>query len=67
MQACNKTLFWGGPMKMYAYIFFSSSLLQDCILIGSQIAIMYPHVLPTCNYFPGGASNIASCILRKQM
>ena len=25
----------GGPMKMYAYIFFSSSLLQDCILIGS--------------------------------
>ena len=22
MQACNKTLFWGGPMKMNAYIFF---------------------------------------------
>ena len=48
---------------MYAYIFFSTSLLQACILIGSEIAIMYPHVLPTCNYFPGGASNIASGVL----
>ena len=54
-------------MKMYGYIFFSTSLLQACILIGSEIAIMCPHVLPTCNYFPGGVSNIASCILRKQM
>ena len=27
--------FGGGRMKMYAYIVFSSSLLQDCILIGS--------------------------------
>ena len=54
MQACNKTLFWGGTYENVCLHFFSSSLLQDCILIGSQIAIMYPHVLPTCNYFPGG-------------
>ena len=43
MQACNKTLFWGGPMKMYAYNFF---------LFIVFIARLHFDRFVDCNYVP---------------
>ena len=41
-------------MKMYAYIFFFNVFIASLHFDRFGDCIMYPHVLPTCNYFPGG-------------